>query len=959
MDTPKETENKTQGSIEAEIVSLISELVRELHPRSIEKPIQVDSSIDRDVGLDSLARVELLGRIEKKFGIKLEENIAFNAATPHDLAGAVEAATKRENVWHSQTSDKLTVPKIEEAASEPIKAQTLIDVFLWHAERHGDRPHIYFYSDTGDDKVITYSQLLSEARRVAGQLQSLDIESGDSVALMLPTCRDYFISFAAILLAGAVPVPLYPPVRLDQIESHLERLAKTLNNCRAKLLITSPEIKSKTAAIPLFLKSQAPDLQNILTPEEIQMSSSDYLFIPKDENDLAMLQYTSGSTGSPKGVSLTHANLLTNIRSMGRIIGANSDDVFISWLPLYHDMGLIGAWLGSLYFAAPAVFMSPFDFLSRPSRWLWAIHRYRGTLTSAPNFAYELCLKRVEPKEIEGINLSSLRYCFNGAEPVSRETIEEFSRRFSEYGLRKEAMTPVYGLAECSVGLTFPPYERVAPIDQIDRAQLQTKGIAMATKDEAHSLHVVACGQPLPGHEVRIVDDFGNELSDRQEGRIQFRGPSATKGYFNNPQANKHLFENGWLNTDDLGYMVNGELHVTGRIKDVIIHAGRKIHPAELEEAIGRIPGIRKGCVAAFGATDPKRGTERLVILAETRETNPTELRVLKGQINLLTVELVGSAPDDVDLLPPHTILKTSSGKLRRAACREMYEHGRMHTHKVPVWAQVLRLAANSVLPIGRRYARTIASLLDSAYMWTVPALLFPPIWAMSLLAPNRQKAQSVLRGTAKTIARLAGISLKVEGLDNLNHPSVAGRPAIFVANHASYADAIILTAALPVDFSFVAKAELKKNPVLRPFLASVGTEYVERFDKQKGVEDARRVARTAESGRSLLFFPEGRITRKAGVLPFHLGAFIVAAEKNMPVIPVTIKGTRSILRPGSWRLHRGDVTVVIGEPILPEPEREIGDSTWLNSIRLSDLARQEILKHIQEPDLALEPHPV
>lgn len=957
MDTPKETKTKTPISIEPEVVSLIQEFVQELRPHSSEKRMTLESSIDRDIGLDSLARVELMGRIEKRFGVKLDEKIAFQASTPRDLARAILAAKKIEEAKVSREIEKETAaPKLDEKVREPIQARTVIEALEWHAEHHGDRPHIYFYTDSGDDNVITYAELLSEARRMAGQLQSLDIESGDSVALMLPTGPDYFITFMAVLLAGAVPVPLYPPVRLDQIESHLERLAKTLENCRARILITPLEIKSKTVAIPLFLKSQAPDLREILTPDEIRAQPPEFTPIPKNENDLAMLQYTSGSTGQPKGVSLTHKNLLTNIRAMGNTIGASSNDVFVSWLPLYHDMGLIGAWLGSLYFAAPAVFMSPFDFLSRPSRWLWAIHRYRATLTSAPNFAYELCLKRIDEKELEGLDLSSLRFCFNGAEPVSAQTVREFTWKFSKFGLREEALTPVYGLAECTVGLTFPPHERVAPIDEIDRTEFQTKGQAVRAKADSHPLHVIACGHPLPGHEIRIVDDFGNELPDGHEGRIQFRGPSATQGYFNNPKANVHLFEDGWLNTDDLGYVVNGELYVTGRVKDVIIHAGRKIHPAELEEAIGRIPGIRKGCVVAFGTHDPKRGTERLVVIAETRETEKPKLHELKGQINLLTVELVGSAPDEVVLVPPHTILKTSSGKLRRAASREMYERGELRARKVPVWAQFLRIAANSVLPIGRRYARTIASHLDSASMWTVSALLFPPIWAMSLLAPDRKSAQSLLRAAAKTLARSVGISLKVEGLENLNDPAVAGRPVIFVANHASYADAIVLTAALPVDFSFVAKAELKKNLILRPLLKCVGTEFVERFDKQKGVEDARKVANAAKAGRSLMFFPEGTITRKAGLLPFHMGAFIAAAENNLPVIPVTIKGTRSLLRPGTWRLHRGDVSVVIGKPIVPESQEETKDSIWSRSLRLSALARQEILKHVKEPDLALEP---
>jgi acyl-CoA synthetase (AMP-forming)/AMP-acid ligase II len=276
----------------------------------------------------------------------------------------------------------------------------------------------------------------------------------------------------------------------------------------------------------------------------------------------------------------------------------SSTDVFVSWLPLYHDMGLIGAWLTSLHFGFPLVVMSPLRFLARPARWLQAIHEHGGTISGGPNFGFELCLRRIDDDELEGSTSQSWRIAFNGAEPVSPDTVTRFAERFARFGLRPEALTPVYGLAECAVALTVPPLDRGARIDRVARQPLARHGRAEPADDtEKHPVRHVACGKPLPGHHVRIVDDAGRVLPDRREGRIQFRGPSATSGYYRNPQATRELFDGDWLNTGDLGYLAEGDLFVTGRTKDLIIRAGRNLHPAELEEAVGRLPGSARAAL--------------------------------------------------------------------------------------------------------------------------------------------------------------------------------------------------------------------------------------------------------------------------------------------------------------------------------------------------------------------------
>ena len=293
---------------------------------------------------------------------------------------------------------------------------------------------------------------------------------------MLPTGLDFFAAFFGILYAGAVPVPIYPPMRLSQIEDHLRRQAGILRNAGARMLITVPEGRR----FAMLLRAHVDSLGAIESVANLKSASPARLPSIIDPHATALIQYTSGSTGDPKGVVLSHANLLANIRAMGRAMEASSADVFVSWLPLYHDMGLIGAWLGCLHFAAPLYVMSPLSFLVRPESWLWAIHRFRATLSAAPNFAFELCLNKIDEADLQGLDLGSLRMVANGAEPVSVESMRRFIARFQPYGFRREAMAPVYGLAESAVGLAFPPPGRGPIIDRVDREALSRHGVANA-----------------------------------------------------------------------------------------------------------------------------------------------------------------------------------------------------------------------------------------------------------------------------------------------------------------------------------------------------------------------------------------------------------------------------------------------------------------------------------------------
>jgi 1-acyl-sn-glycerol-3-phosphate acyltransferase len=930
-----------QKTADAEhLLSLVRTLARELRPGAkTVAQLGLDHALDRDFGLDSLARVELLIRIEREMGVRLAEAALGEAETPRDLLRLVADETRAGMPLPHRPAPQTP----SEIGHPPESIATLTEMLDWHVARHGDRTHITLYVDEEYTEEITYRGLQAEAHTLAAGLLAQGLDAGARVAIMLPTGREFLAAFYGTIHAGCVPVPLYPPTRPSQLEDHLHRIAGIITNAETAILVTDKRAKT----LSHLLRAQCASLRSVVTVAEFSHPGGTLPSLPRpDAQAIAFLQYTSGSTGNPKGVVLTHANLLANLRAMERASGVTSEDIFVSWLPLYHDMGLIGACLGSLSVGFRLVLMSPLAFLARPSRWLWTIHHHRATVSAAPNFAYQLCADKINDRDLDGLDLSCWRLTYNGAEPVSPETLNHFTARFAAKGFHPEAMTPVYGLAESSVGLAFPPRGRGPLVDHVDRETLSDTGLARTTTaKDARARRIVSCGLPLPGHTIRIVDANGRELPERTQGRIQFHGPSATSGYFRNPQATQQLFDGPWLNTGDLGYLAAGELYLTGREKDIIIRGGHNIHPLELEEAVGRIRGIRKGGVAVFPATDPRTGTERLVVLAEMREhgINGERQRIL-AEIDRLAMDLLGMPADDIVLAPPRTVLKTSSGKIRRAACRESYEQGKLRETQRAPWRQIIHLACISAIPQARHRLAQGKGWAWSAWAWTVFVTIAPLAWLLIVAAPTLILRRRIARVSARLALSLNGLLPRVEGLQHLT----GNTTAIVVANHASYLDALILTAALPATFTYVAKQELLRKPVAGIPLRRLASAFVARFDSMRGVEDTSGLEALVRAGTSLIFFAEGTFRSVPGLLPFRLGAFVVAVRCGIPVIPVTLVGSRALLPDETLRPHYNTLQVLIDEPLSPE-----GDDAWQAALKLRDTARSRILGRLGEPDAA------
>ncbi len=919
---------------ESRILDAVRELALELSGDRAARAVSPTASLERDIGLGSLERVELLTRLESIFQRELSDNFLL-LDTPREIARALTQApavnrAETRRVVHPAAATTVSLPDVA----------TLVEALSRRAAAEPARVHVHLRVDSRT-QPITYGELWDGAKRIAAGLRARGIKRGEPVAIMLPTGFDYLQSFMGVLAAGAIAVPLYPPARLDRMEEYLQRQSRILANAEARLLISMPE----TAAVARLLRGDARALTKTTTVEALLAGAELGDGPDLTASDFALIQYTSGSTGDPKGVLLSHSNLMANIRAIAAGIDLRPTDVGVSWLPLYHDMGLIGTWLNTIVHGIPLVLMSPLAFLARPERWLWAIHERRATLSAAPNFAYELCVRKIRDEAIEGLDLSSWRCAANGSEPVSAASIDRFVDRFERFGFRREAMTPMYGLAESSVALCLPPAGRAPRVERVAREVFAREGRAVpAISNEAAPLSFVSVGKALPLHEVRVADEKGGGVAERVVGRVLFRGPSCMAQYYRNPTAtSRAVLPDGWIDSGDLAYMSDGELFVTGRVKDLIIKAGRNLVPQEIEEVVGSIEGIRKGCVAAFGVADASTGTERLIVLAESHTQSNQERDRLEREIVAQVAAGVGVPPDTVRVVAPGVVPKTPSGKIRRTAARDAFESGKIAgARRAPLRLRA-SLATGVALTAVRAGARRAVRGVQCVYLvlvCSIALIVFGPlVWILMHTLPAGRPVRVLSRIVSRIALAISGCRIDIEGLAQLPRQG----PIVLVTNHTSYADTPVLVAALPIDFVIVAMTEILTWSLMGTFSRRGEHPLVDRWHLSQSLADAATIERRLREGEAILFFAEGGFTRASGLRPFRLGAFEAAVAAGAPVVPVALRGTRRLLPADTHMPHPGRVHVWIGEPL-----RAVGTG-WKAAMDLRDRAADAVALHCGE----------
>jgi acyl-CoA synthetase (AMP-forming)/AMP-acid ligase II len=536
------------------------------------------------------------------------------------------------------------------------------------------------------DREVTYAHIRERALSVAADLAGRGVRKGDRVALVLPTCPEFVECFFGVLCAGAIPVPLYPPLRLGKLDEFHRRTTAMLKAVDATMVVTDERIRR---FLGVAVADSAPRL-GCVTASSLGGPMADAVEVTPD--DIAVIQFSSGTTNDPKPVALSHANLLSNLASLAQYITADgaSHPVGVTWLPLYHDMGLIGNLLSGFYVPARLVLLPPELFVAVPGAWLRAISRHRGTITAAPSFAFGLCLKRIRDDELEGVDLSSWSICLNGAEAVSAEVQRRFSERFSRWGFRASSFTPCYGMAEASLAVTFKPAGTSFKALGVDGDKLAAEGII-----EPGGKEIVSVGRPLAGMSVEIRDNHGVALPPGHVGRIFVSGPSIMAGYFSRPDLTDQTLHGGWLHTGDRGFTHDGELYVCGRQKDIVIVRGANHAPEEFEAALEGLPGVRTGCAVAVGFVPPGEDDEALAMLVETTSDASESLA---QDVASRVQQHTGILPAHVELLAPGTLPRTSSGKLRRRDALTQWQTGQLTPPKKVTAARLLVQAAGGEL---------------------------------------------------------------------------------------------------------------------------------------------------------------------------------------------------------------------------------------------------------------------
>ncbi|MBI1813996.1 MAG: AMP-binding protein [Deltaproteobacteria bacterium] len=549
---------------------------------------------------------------------------------------------------------------------------TIPETIARHAAHAPERSAVVFITEDGVQQLVTAGELHRQAEHHARVLQTLGVEPGDLVVIALRYSWSLVATFNGATYLGAVPSIFAYLTDKQDLAIYAQRVAALVAASSARVVICVPEVARIIATLVAVGKCRvlsSADIASIAPPD------SQALPTRRGADELVLVQYTSGTTGQQKGVALSHRQVLDFVDAFVASLGVTPSDVFVSWLPLNHDMGLFTGLLLPVLTGVQLVIMSPTYWIRNPVTLLQAVHDFRGTLCWMPNFAFKHCVRRIRDSELAGIDLSSWRVLTNAAEPVRRDAVESFGQRFAPSGLRRGTVRAAYGMAEIVLLATSTPGDGPPRVDWVQGSELRGQQRAVPTQPEAAgALALVSCGRPLPGTDLAIVDESDRALPERQIGEIALRNHYVARGYHQRPGADTQTMRDGWLYTGDIGYCADGELYICGRKSDMIIVAGSNIYPGEVETITDSMPEVHPGRAVAFGVRDDERGTERIVLLCELHQSlTDEEIRRLDRALRRLTLQQLDVTLGDVRFVAKDWIIKTTSGKLARRANRDKY----------------------------------------------------------------------------------------------------------------------------------------------------------------------------------------------------------------------------------------------------------------------------------------------
>ena len=544
---------------------------------------------------------------------------------------------------------------------------TLLDAAVLRPDRP-DAVAIVFLATDAAPVVVTRAAFQARTRAYAAGLQKAGVRAGDLVIIAHIQNLESIYAFWGALQMGAIP-SMFPTLteKLDP-DVYMRNMNELVRRSDVRLIFTSDAfapVMARTADCPVVGSSELARMAEEAAVEGFRPHA------PRPE-DIAFLQHSSGTTGLQKGVALSHRAVLNQLASYAQAIDLRPDDVIVSWLPLYHDMGLIAGFIQPLVQGIPLVLMSPFDWVRHPAMLLRAIQEYGGTLTWLPNFAYNHLARRVRRQDMAGVRLDSMRMFINCSEPVRHDSHQLFLERFAEAGVREEMLAVSYAMAENTFAVTQTPPDRPPRLDVVSRRALSEAGIARPAHGDEAATILVSCGPTIPHTRARVVDEDGRDLPERRVGEIAIRSDCMLTGYYKRPDL--HPFTpDGWYRTGDMGYIADGEVYIVGRKKDLIIHAGKNVYPQDIEAIVNEVAGVHPGRAVVFGVPDEREGTELIVVVAEVDTEDPDERKAIAKAIRQAVARKSDVTVGYVTLVGPKWLIKTSSGKIARAANREKW----------------------------------------------------------------------------------------------------------------------------------------------------------------------------------------------------------------------------------------------------------------------------------------------